>query len=161
MCYELKSFDESDASDISALICRNFNEVSIRDYPAEEIRLLCERHTKEHILRLSRERVFLVAFDAGLIVGAAALLEGPDGFPPGYGLVTTVFVLPEYHGKGVGKLLMESIECMARESGIEVLALESSITAHGFYHTLGFTDEVCTARKVADDLFYMEKLLGK
>lgn len=161
MSFTVRPFDESDASAVSSLICRNFIEVSSKDYPAEEIRILCERHTEEHIRRMSRERTFLVAIDDGLVAGAAALLVRPQGFPPGYGLVTTVFVLPEYHGKGVGRLLMESIESMARESGTEVLALESSITAHGFYRRLGFTDEVCKARKVADDLFYMEKLLKK
>ncbi|MHB1454106.1 MAG: GNAT family N-acetyltransferase [Saccharofermentanales bacterium] len=156
----LGSFNESYASDIFTLICRNFNEISSRDYAAEEIRMLCERHSEQHILRLSKERDFVVAFDAGLIVGTAALLVSPEGFPPGYGLVTTVFVLPEYHGQGVGRLLMERIEISAGEAGIEVLALDSSITAHGFYGRLGYADSMCAGRKVADDLFYMEKHLS-
>lgn len=156
----VKLFDESCACAVSSLICRNFTEVNCRDYPPEEISLLCERHTPEHIVRISKERALLVALDGVSVVGAAALLSEPDGFPHGYGQVTTVFVLPEYHGRGIGKILMEYIEDVAVMSGLTALALEASITAHGFYRKIGFTDVIFENRNVAKDLFCMEKKLS-
>ncbi|CAM3310532.1 hypothetical protein BZK31_04045 [Pseudomonas floridensis] len=52
--------------------------------------------------------------------------------------VRSVFVDPVWHGRGVGRHLMSRIERAARESGVSALVVPSSLTAQGFYITLGF-----------------------
>ena len=159
MRLELKPYEPSRTAAVSALICRTLREISSRDYPADEIGRLCAMHSEEHIRRISGERVLLTAYDGDLLVGTAALDCSPQGYPPGYGLVSTVFVLPEYQGKGVGRMLMESVEGMARNSGSAVLVLESSISACGFYRGLGFTEKPCSVGMSGRGLFPMEKKL--
>jgi GNAT superfamily N-acetyltransferase len=49
-----------------------------------------------------------------------------------------VFVEPAYQGKGIGRQLMKSIQSSAIAEGRNLLRVPSSITAEGFYASLGF-----------------------
>ncbi len=53
-------------------------------------------------------------------------------------ILLTIFVLPEYHGKGIGRKIIETLEndeLFLRANRIEVCA---SITACGFYEKCGY-----------------------
>lgn len=63
------------------------------------------------------------------ILGTASL----DG-----GAVRAVFVAPDAQGRGIGRALMAEVERMAAAAGVVMLTLQSSLTAVGFYGTLGF-----------------------
>jgi GNAT superfamily N-acetyltransferase len=47
-------------------------------------------------------------------------------------------VSPDLQRRGVGRLLMRSIEGVARDGGVSRLSLQSSITAEAFYDKLGY-----------------------
>ena len=53
-------------------------------------------------------------------------------------MVRSVFVNPALQGQGIGRLLMIEIELRAREAGVTVLSVPSSLTAQAFYAKLGF-----------------------
>jgi GNAT superfamily N-acetyltransferase len=63
------------------------------------------------------------------LVGTASL----DGH-----VVRTIFVLPNFQSQGVGRLLMAKIDQEGRDTGVQVLAVPSSVTAEPFYTKLGF-----------------------
>ncbi len=63
------------------------------------------------------------------IVGTAGL----DGE-----VVRTVFILPEYQGRGIGRALMAKVEVAAMANRVAILTVPSSITAEPFYAKLGF-----------------------
>ena len=52
--------------------------------------------------------------------------------------VRTFYVNSTYHGKGVGRKLMENVEKIAKKRGIKKLIVKSSLYAVGFYEKMGF-----------------------
>jgi ribosomal protein S18 acetylase RimI-like enzyme len=54
-------------------------------------------------------------------------------------MVSSVFVHPDYQGRGVGAKLMDAIETAANAQSGSALTLQSSITAQAFYAKRGFT----------------------
>ena len=75
-----------------------------------------------------------VAEADGRIVGTASLAKFkriPDADEE-YACLT-VFVLPESHGKGIERILMERVEEAARVRGVQVLRVPASLNALQFY----------------------------
>lgn len=53
-------------------------------------------------------------------------------------VVRTVFVSPSNQRQGIGRKLMEAVERVARDEGVNVLSVPSSVTAEAFYTGLGY-----------------------
>lgn len=54
------------------------------------------------------------------------------------GVLAATFVDPDSTGRGIGRAIVERLETIAREEGIERLTVPASLNAAGFYETLGF-----------------------
>ena len=119
----------SDAEGISQVILAALHSSNARDYPADVIARVASNFTPDAVMALLQRRVVLVATQDQLIVATAAL----DG-----NVVRSVFVNPALQGQGIGRLLMIEIELRAREAGVTVLSVPSSLTAQAFYAKLGF-----------------------
>lgn len=119
----------SDAEGISQVILAALHSSNARDYPADVIARVASNFTPDAVLALLQRRTVLVATQDQLIVATAAL----DG-----NVVRSVFVNPALQGQGIGRLLMIEIELRAREAGVTVLSVPSSLTAQPFYTKLGF-----------------------
>lgn len=119
----------SDAEGISQVILAALHSSNARDYPADVIARVASNFTPDAVLALLQRRTVLVATQDQLIVATAAL----DG-----NVVRSVFVNPTLQGQGIGRLLMIEIELRAREAGVTVLSVPSSLTAQPFYAKLGF-----------------------
>lgn len=119
----------ADAEGISQVILAALHSSNARDYPAQVIARVAGNFTPDAVLALLQHRVVLVAIQNQTIVATAAL----DG-----NVVRSVFVNPALQGQGIGRLLMIEIELRAREAGVTVLSVPSSLTAEPFYTKLGF-----------------------
>ena len=119
----------ADAEGISQVILAALHSSNARDYPADVIARVASNFTPDAVLALLKRRLVLVAIQNQLIVATAAL----DG-----NVVRSVFVNPALQGQGIGRLLMIEIELRAREAGVTVLSVPSSLTAEPFYTKLGF-----------------------
>lgn len=53
-------------------------------------------------------------------------------------VVRTVFIRPEYQGRGIGRALMARVELAAMTANVPILSVPSSVTAEPFYLKLGF-----------------------
>ena len=73
--------------------------------------------------------------------------------------ILTVFVKPEHHGKGIGNLLIKTIESYAIKSNIKKLVVPSSITAHKFYYKLGYKYKHNIEKTNDENMYIMEKYL--
>lgn len=84
--------------------------------------------------------IFLVICDGDQIVGTGALKKLEDGVAE----VKRLWLLPEYHGRGLGYRMMQALITEARARGYTTLRLETSPAyqqrAYDFYHQLGFYD---------------------
>ena len=89
----------------------------------------------------SRYRIF-VADIAVDVVGFVTTVEALAlNMPNGYIKINGLAVLPEYRRRGIGKMLMERVEELARERDISRICLASGFSrteAHKFYERLGY-----------------------
>ncbi|MGY2044574.1 GNAT family acetyltransferase [Pseudomonas pergaminensis] len=129
MSTAVRTAQTADAEGISQVILAALHSSNARDYPADVIARVAANFTPEAVLELLKRRVVLVAVQEREIVATAAL----DG-----NVVRSVFVNPALQGQGIGRLLMIEIELRAREAGVTVLSVPSSLTAEPFYAKLGF-----------------------
>lgn len=121
---------EIDAEEVSTVIQWALRETNAKDYSQDIIERIAKNFDPAAILELIRKRTVFVAVLGRRIVGTASL-NGST--------VQTVFVAPKVQGQGIGKQLMAQVERAAREAGILVLKVPSSVTAELFYSKLGFT----------------------
>ena len=119
----------TDAEGISQVILAALRSSNARDYPADVIARVASNFTPEAVLQLLTRRTVLVALQDQEIVATAALDAN---------VVRSVFVNPVLQGQGIGRQLMADIEQRAREAGVTVLSVPSSLTAEPFYTKLGF-----------------------
>ncbi|GAA1639319.1 GNAT family N-acetyltransferase [Actinoplanes couchii] len=127
----IRPFRWDDSATVSTIIVRCLREVNSRDYPAELIDRMCAHFTPARVEQLAGERQMFVAVDDGGVVGTVSR----DG-----NKVFTMFIHPERIGTGVGRLLMRHIEGLAAAEGHDFMETGASITGHGFYQRLGYTD---------------------
>jgi amino-acid N-acetyltransferase len=77
---------------------------------------------------------FLVADEAGFIVGAAAMVRYGE-----HGLLRSLAVDPAWQRCGLGRTLVDAAEDRARSAGVQSLTLLTQ-TASGFFGALGYRE---------------------
>ncbi|QCF27156.1 GNAT family N-acetyltransferase [Hydrocarboniclastica marina] len=126
---EIRNAQPADAGDISRVIIAALRQTNGQDYPQDIIQRIEKSFSPDGISRLMSERKVFVAVIGGDVVGTASL----DGQ-----VVRSVFVAPGKQKQGIGKRLMDAVERAARDAGMQILSVPSSITAEAFYARLGF-----------------------
>lgn len=129
MSTAVRTAQTADAEGISQVILAALHSSNARDYPPDVIARVAANFTPDAVLALLQRRVVLVAVQERVIVATAALDAN---------VVRSVFVNPALQGQGIGRLLTIEIELRAREAGVTVLSVPSSLTAEPFYTKLGF-----------------------
>lgn len=82
-----------------------------------------------------------VITDGGIIAGHSCARQSADEATSGWGEVWTLYVLPEYWGKGYGGALLKNSVDWLSEQGFErvyLWALETNMRARRFYEKQGF-----------------------
>ena len=134
---KIVEYKDEYADKISELITRNLTEVNIKDYPQKEIDRLVALFTPDKIILIQNARKTFVAIINNQPIGTLSVAKSWNGDEGDYQFLT-IFVLPDYHGKGIGKLLMEMGEGYVREINGRKITIPASITAHRFYEKLGY-----------------------
>ena len=157
MGINIQRFEEKDAEEIVKLIHRAMFETNIFDYSKEDLVKDAENITVSSIIERASWTHFYVFRDEETIIATGAI--GPYWDSPIESSFFTIFVLPEYQGRGIGKLIINTLEddeFYKRASRIEIPA---SITAVPFYQKFGynFKDGVSIADE--EGIVRMEKKL--
>lgn len=130
MEHQIRRAEADDANSVSDVIVRALRETNAGDYTPEIIARLELSFSPAAVRQMIDQRTVFVAMAGPRIVGTASL----DGQA-----ARTVFVRPDVQGRGIGRLLMQAVEAVAREREVLVLHVNSSITAQPFYARLGYT----------------------
>lgn len=52
--------------------------------------------------------------------------------------ISKIYIKPEYHGRGIGKLIVKHLEDKAKSNGVKTIFLASNVYAEKFYTKLGY-----------------------
>ena len=133
----IREFLSEEAEEVSKLIAKTLREVNIKDYTMEYIENSIQKLHPKNILERAKWNHFYVAYEENKIIGCGAI--GPYWNRENESSLFTIFVLPEYQGKGIGRKIIETLEqdeYFLRANRIEIPA---SITATPFYLKMGYT----------------------
>ena len=121
-----------DIDDFKIIIVESVLELCKGYYTPEQLNSLLAQYPDRNVYeKWIHERVLVVAEHEIDIVGFAQY------FPPN-STIEAVHVLPAYAKQGVGKMLVQFLEEIARGQGAKRIALDSSLNAVGFYEKCGY-----------------------
>ncbi len=155
MDFTIRRFQETDAEETSAVIERALRISNAPDYPPEIIREMIELYSAANLREQAGSEHLYVLRDGERIAGCG-------GIAPYMGrrtesILVTIFVLPEYQGKGAGKKLMETLEGDRYFQRAERVVIHSSITARDFYRSLGYQYQDGIGAPDEEGCIHMEK----
>lgn len=132
----IRNYDEKDADEVLNLIHRNSLEINAKDYGLEAMQKFVDICDAKWLSKRASFCHMYVAEENGHVVGVGGI-SGYFGSLT-ESIILNVFVLPEYHGIGIGKKIIQTLE--NDEYGIRANRIEvpASITAKGFYYKLGY-----------------------
>jgi len=152
---EIRRFEPGEEGEVSALVCRNFFEVNSRDYPLSEMQALAKAYNADKICALAAYAHMYTVHDGETIVGTGSISSLWGSMTES--ILLTIFVLPEYHGQGIGRKIIETLEADDLFLRADRVEIPASITASGFYGKMGYSYK--DGIKVLDNegLYRMEK----
>jgi len=100
---------------------------------------------------------FMAISENGEVVGVAKLYEKAEGV----GHVSHLAVAPDYQHKGIGHLLLQTMEQRAREKGFKIIGTTARTTASAYFERFGFrVVGIPTPHLGTTHLVWMEKSLS-
>ncbi len=150
----IREFKKEDAIEVSKLIKRSLWEVNIKDYPKEYMEEFEKIMTPEEILKRADETHYYVYEEDNKIVGIGGI--GPSKRDEKYMEIMTVFIIPEYMNKGIGRKIINKLEEDEFFLNSEKVIVSSSLTAVGFYKKMGYVF-INNKEEPTEDGYMMEK----
>ena len=151
----IRKIKPEDAEEVSALIIKTLREVSIKDYSSEYVENIVLKSQPNNVLKRASWTHFYVVCDGDRIAGCGAI--GPYWDKVDESSLFTVFVLPEYQGRGIGRMIIQTLEkdeFFLRAKRIEIPA---SVTAVQFYIKMGYTYKNGITEPDEEGLLRLEK----
>lgn len=105
-----KPYQEEDAEEIVNLIIRNFREVNVKDYGEKAITALSATHDVNWFKGVAEYAHVYVFWNEDKIVGVGSISSFWGS--PTESILLTIFVLPEFQGKGIAQKAIQLCEEM-------------------------------------------------
>ncbi len=153
--YSIRRFIPRDAEEVAALIAKTLKISNGKDYSTDYIEANIASHSAEVLIdRATHAHIYVVCIGEE-IVGCGAI----DGYwgSTSESILLTIFVLPEYQGNGIGRLIIQTLEqdeYFLRARRIEIPA---SITAVEFYKKMGYSYKNGVAETDEEQVYRLEK----
>ena len=151
----IRKFAEADAKEVSDLIVKTLMISNTKDYPAEMMLDLTRRMQPGDILERARWTHFYVAEENNVILGCGAI--GPYWDKTDESSLFTIFVLPEYQGRGIGRRIVETLEKDEYALRAKRIEIPASITGLEFYKKLGYDYKDNVTVPDEEGLYRLEK----
>lgn len=151
----IRLFEQTDALAVSELIRKTIRISNTKDYPLELLEALIDSETPQQVIERASWTHFYVAEEQKKIIGCGAI--GPYWGKEDESSLFTIFVLPEYQGKGIGRVIIKTLEndeFFLRAKRIEIPA---SITGVPFYLKMGYHYKNGVSEPDEEHLIRMEK----
>ncbi|MEE0857359.1 MAG: GNAT family N-acetyltransferase [Ruminococcus sp.] len=152
---KIRRFAENDAEEVSTMIIRTLKTTNSKDYSEEAIKTLEKQLQPSHILERAGWTHFYVVEENDTIIGCGAI--GPYWGSETESSLFTIFVLPEYQGKGVGRKIIEALEQDEYFLKAKRVEIPASITAVNFYRKMGYEYKNGIDHPDEEQLYRLEK----
>ncbi|MGM9639159.1 MAG: GNAT family N-acetyltransferase [Butyricicoccaceae bacterium] len=133
----IRRFQKGDEPAVSNVICTTLAASNRESYSAAFIEKQIRSYSPAQIAVIAEEAHVYIACDGEMPIGCGGIADFWGSTEESY--LTSIFVLPEYQGKGVGRQIVEALE--ADEYFLRAWRIEvgSSLTAVSFYQKMGYT----------------------
>jgi len=121
---EIKNYSEVFFEDVFDVVHRTIEEVYPKYYPRSAVDFFHNHHSRENMKEKLPNEFTMVIMDNNKILGTGSLYKNDIG---------RFFILPEYQGKGYGKLLLKELEKNIEKDKYDNFILASSLGAVKFY----------------------------
>ena len=132
----LRRFRNGDEFAVSDVICTTLAISNRKDYSPGFIEENIRSHSPEVIAARAEEAHFYVATDGETIIGCGGITGHWGSTEESY--LTSIFVLPDYQSKGVGRKIVETLEADEYFRRAWRTEVGSSLTAVSFYRRMGY-----------------------
>ena len=152
---EIRLFKIEDAIETAQVIAETLRVSNSQDYSSEYIEANIASHSAEVLIARVNEGHMYVVCDNSRIVGCGAIAGYWGSLTES--ILLTIFVLPDYQGKGIGRRIIETLEqdeYFLRAKRVEIPA---SITAVEFYKKMGYDYKNGIAEIDDEQVYRLEK----
>ena len=132
----IRRFKNTDAASTSAMIANTLRTCNSNDYTPELMEECVKSLSPDNLINRAGWMHFYVVEDAGSIIGCGGI--GPYWGKQNESSLFTIFVDASLQGRGIGKLIIETLEQDEFFLRAERIEIPSSITAVGFYKRFGY-----------------------
>ena len=132
----IQKFKDEDAERISHILGRNFIEVNSKDYGIKAMTYLAKRYNADWIRQIASYAHMYTFLWERQIVAVGSISGYWDSLTES--IILTVFVIPELHGMGIGRNIIQTLEKDEYALRAERIEIPASITATEFYIKLGY-----------------------
>ena len=151
----IRRFQEQDAQAVSELIITTLRISNTKDYPPDLMEELVLHMQPADILQRASWAHFYVAEEEGKIIGCGAI--GAYWGKEDESILLTIFVLPEYQGRGVGRKIVETLEQDEYALRAKRIEIPASITGLPFYQKMGYGFKNGCAELDEERVYRLEK----
>ena len=121
---EIKAYNNQHFNEVYDVIHKTIEEIYQKYYPREAVDFFHNHHSKDNMENQLPNEYVLVIFENDVIIGTGTL-SGNE--------IKRFFILPEYQGKGYGKILLKKLEKNINSEKYDKLILDASLGAVKFY----------------------------
>ncbi|MDG2938672.1 GNAT family N-acetyltransferase [Bisgaard Taxon 10/6] len=125
----IQSYTETDAQEALAVFQSAVQESCYPDYSHRQIQAWCDVNQKVFFAKLARQKTFLFVLKQQIV----GLISAEQS-----GYLDLLFVKKAFQNQGIASQLLSKIEDWLIEQKIEILTVESSLTAKSFFEQKGF-----------------------
>lgn len=121
----------SDTDQISQLFYDTINNINVRDYGSEQIKIWSSAYLKtERWTKSISEQYFIVCEDENMITGFSSITDK--------GYLDFMYVHKDHQGKGIASAMLSKLELFADSKDLIEIWAHVSITARPFFRSKGF-----------------------
>ena len=155
--FTLQEGNENDADEIYRIHTSAIREVCSSHYGAKEIELWTGKLSRETYIPFLKNQEIIVAKEGGALVGFIHHIEHSSEnnncktdqkLPEIKVEIKGLFIDPAFIKRGLGRLLVGTVESLAKQKGAGCLTVSASLNSVQFYNKLGFHEVMRKAHQI-------------
>ena len=156
---QIRPLRVDDHTGVSELIATTLKISNSRDYTPEYIEEIIAGYSPAFFAERAEDSHFYVVCDREMLIGCGGITGYRGSTSESY--ILSIFVRPEYQGRGIGVKIMETLESDVFFARAWRTELAASITAAGFYEKTGYRFRDGITSPDAAGVIWMEKINRK